>query len=545
MLNGAAARRPATTRRSRWPSTSAARWRGSSSVMNARPARWACAARASPRPTASSTRATTPAPPTSPRWRARSSTSPGWPGSSGAARAILPFPIKGGQALPLQPQPAAAPRLPGGDRGQDRASPTPAGRCLVAAASAPRPAARRGAAALARHRPPGDASCSTAASGRALTAGPGRTEPDSASHRYSPGSGSQRHARTGRVPRRGARLARGSNKAPAPAPRRRAPTRGQPSTSRRAARGRASSPRAASPASPGRRSSAARATGPIEQVIVNQEIGRAGVPGILDVIGDRHARAVHHRPRHRRAEGPLPRPDAPRRRGLVPAVLRAGRRLGPRRGADPRQAPDDDGGWTLNGQKVWTTNAQFAAYGLLLARTDPDVPKHKGLTMFIVPMDAEGVTIRGLRQISGEAEFNEVFFDDVKLDAEHVVGGVGNGWGTALTVADVRAPDDRPGLRGLRLPRRPLRRGDRGRRHRRAPRQRRPPAASATLATELLAIRFTGYRTLTALSQGPDPRPGGGPGEGHDRQRGDRRRRPDRRRARPRRAGRATASGAT
>ena len=99
-----------------------------------------------------------------------------------------------------------------------------------------------------------------------------------------------------------------------------------------------------------------------------------------------------------------------------------------------RARQDDDGSWTLNGQKVWTTNAQFASYGLLLARTDPDVPKHKGLTMFIVPMDAEGVTVRGLRQISGEAEFNEVFFDDVELDEDAVVGGVGNGWGTALTV---------------------------------------------------------------------------------------------------------------
>ena len=98
-----------------------------------------------------------------------------------------------------------------------------------------------------------------------------------------------------------------------------------------------------------------------------------------------------------------------------------------------RAVLQDDGSWRLSGQKVWTTNAHFAAYGLLLARTDADVPKHKGLTMFIVPMDAEGVTIRGLRQISGEAEFNEVFFDDVRLDADAVVGGVGNGWGTALT----------------------------------------------------------------------------------------------------------------
>ena len=64
---------------------------------------------------------------------------------------------------------------------------------------------------------------------------------------------------------------------------------------------------------------------------------------------------------------------------------------------------------------MWTTNAQHAAFGLLLARTDPDVPKHKGLTMFVVPMDAEGVTVRPLRQISGEAHFNEVFLDDVPL----------------------------------------------------------------------------------------------------------------------------------
>src|SRR5438874_11626743 len=85
-------------------------------------------------------------------------------------------------------------------------------------------------------------------------------------------------------------------------------------------------------------------------------------------------------------------------------------------------------------QKVCTTNTQYASVELLRARTDPEQPKHKGLTMFIVPMDAPGVTVRGLRQISGEAEFNEVFFDDVQLDEDAVTGGVGNGWATALTV---------------------------------------------------------------------------------------------------------------
>ena len=77
---------------------------------------------------------------------------------------------------------------------------------------------------------------------------------------------------------------------------------------------------------------------------------------------------------------------------------------------------------------MWTTNAQYAAFGLLLARTNPDVPKHKGLTMFIVPMDAEGVTVRPLRQISGEAHFNEVFLDDVRLEPGSEVGPVDGGW---------------------------------------------------------------------------------------------------------------------
>src|SRR5437868_4022027 len=92
-----------------------------------------------------------------------------------------------------------------------------------------------------------------------------------------------------------------------------------------------------------------------------------------------------------------------------------------------------DGTWRLTGQKVWTTNAHFASFGMLLARTDPDVPKHKGLTMFIVPMDAPGVTIRPLRQVSGEPEFNEVFFDDVGLAPGSEVGPVDGGWGVALT----------------------------------------------------------------------------------------------------------------
>jgi alkylation response protein AidB-like acyl-CoA dehydrogenase len=161
----------------------------------------------------------------------------------------------------------------------------------------------------------------------------------------------------------------------------------------------------------------------------------------------------------------------------------------------------------LNGQKVWTTNAQFAAYGLLLARTDADVPKHKGLTMFIVPMDAPGVTVRGLRQISGEAEFNEVFFDDVHLEPEAVLGGVGNGWGTALTVLMYERLTIGFGSEGFGSPTRLAQTlaSDAAARH--------DPDARRRLGeviTELLAVRYNGYRALTALSRGQIPGPEAG-----------------------------------
>ena len=124
-----------------------------------------------------------------------------------------------------------------------------------------------------------------------------------------------------------------------------------------------------------------------------------------------------------------------------------------------RAKREDDGGWRVSGQKVWTTNAQYAAFGLLLARTDPDVPKHRGLTMFILPIDAEGVSVLPLRQISGDAHFNEVFLDDVRLEPGSEVGPGRRRLGRRHDHADVRAGGDRPRRRGLRLARRPLRHG--------------------------------------------------------------------------------------
>ncbi len=89
--------------------------------------------------------------------------------------------------------------------------------------------------------------------------------------------------------------------------------------------------------------------------------------------------------------------------------------------------------WVVNGQKVWNSYAHKAKLGQLLARTDPDVPKHQGLTMFLVPLDSPGVEVRPLRQITGDAEFNEVFLTDVRIPDANRVGEPGSGWRAVLT----------------------------------------------------------------------------------------------------------------
>lgn len=92
-----------------------------------------------------------------------------------------------------------------------------------------------------------------------------------------------------------------------------------------------------------------------------------------------------------------------------------------------------DDGWLVNGQKVWTSYAHLAQVGELLARTDPAAPKHHGLTMFVVDMESEGVDVRPLRQMSGGADFNEVFLNDVFVPDTHRIGEIGSGWSVART----------------------------------------------------------------------------------------------------------------
>ena len=246
--------------------------------------------------------------------------------------------------------------------------------------------------------------------------------------------------------------------------------------------------------------------GPIEQVTANQEISRAGVPGILDVIGVGMlgAALIAHGSDEQKARylGPLLHADEVWCQLFSEPA--AGSDLA---GVHTRARRTEDDRWSLTGQKVWTTNAQFASYGMLLARTDPDLPKHKGLTMFIVPMDAPGVTVRGLRQISGEAEFNEVFLDDVILDADAVVGGVGNGWGVALTVLMFERLTIGFGSESFGSPAHlaatvaadPAARADAEVRHR-----------LGQVITDFAAVRFNGYRALTLLARGQIPGPEAG-----------------------------------
>ena len=97
------------------------------------------------------------------------------------------------------------------------------------------------------------------------------------------------------------------------------------------------------------------------------------------------------------------------------------------------RAVKSNGEWVVTGQKVWTTLAHQAKWCMLVARTDQDAPKHQGLTYFLMDMDQEAVQVRPLRQITGEAEFNELFIEEARIPDENVVGGVGNGWTVAIT----------------------------------------------------------------------------------------------------------------
>lgn len=97
------------------------------------------------------------------------------------------------------------------------------------------------------------------------------------------------------------------------------------------------------------------------------------------------------------------------------------------------KADDGSGDWIVNGQKIWTSGAQYSDWGLLITRTNPDVPKHKGLTMFFLDMKSPGVEVRPIRQVNGQSGFNEVYFTDVRIPDSQRLGEAGQGWEVSLT----------------------------------------------------------------------------------------------------------------
>src|SRR3954470_12422715 len=167
-----------------------------------------------------------------------------------------------------------------------------------------------------------------------------------------------------------------------------------------------------------------------------------------------------------------------------------------------------DGGFRVTGQKVWTTWARQSKWCMLVARTNPDAPKHRGLTYFLMDMEQDGVDIRPLVQITGEAEFNELFIEEARIPADNVVGGVDNGWRVAITTlmheraglafalqarVQVALGELADELKGTRDP---------------LVRQR-----FAQLAIEAQVLRLLAYRGLTTAMQSGEPGPEGSLGK--------------------------------
>jgi alkylation response protein AidB-like acyl-CoA dehydrogenase len=169
----------------------------------------------------------------------------------------------------------------------------------------------------------------------------------------------------------------------------------------------------------------------IEQAIFNEELGRQRVPRPANVLG-----LVMGGPvviAHGREEQ--------KERYLDPIL--SGEEIWCQGFSEPESGSDlaslktravkSNGTWKVTGQKVWTTYAHEAKWCMLLARTDQDAPKHKGITYFLLDMDQPNVDVRPLRQITGEAEFNEIFMEEAEIPDENIIGEVGGGWNVAIT----------------------------------------------------------------------------------------------------------------
>jgi alkylation response protein AidB-like acyl-CoA dehydrogenase len=169
----------------------------------------------------------------------------------------------------------------------------------------------------------------------------------------------------------------------------------------------------------------------VEQAIYNEELARAQAPSTANVLGLAMGgpTVIAHgtEEQKRRYLEPILSADEIWCQGFSE----------PEAGSDlaslKTRAVRDGNDWVVTGQKVWTTLAHHAKWCMLVARTDPDAPRHKGLTYFLMDMEQDAVQVRPLRQITGEAEFNELFIEEARIPEDNIIGGEGNGWAVAIT----------------------------------------------------------------------------------------------------------------
>ncbi|MGB6543224.1 MAG: acyl-CoA dehydrogenase family protein [Xanthobacteraceae bacterium] len=247
-----------------------------------------------------------------------------------------------------------------------------------------------------------------------------------------------------------------------------------------------------------------RGGSPIEQVIYNQEEANYAVPrGVFEIgLGMCIPTMMTYG-----APGQLERYVRPALRGEeIWCQLFSEPSGGSDLAALRTRAVRDGDDWIVNGQKIWTSGAHFADFGIIVTRTDPDVPKHQGLTFFFLDMKSPGIEVRRIKQISGTSNFNEVFFTDVRVPDNQRLGKVGDGWKVSLTtlMTERLAVGDAPGpdfddifalARTLELDDGPAIRN---------------PAVRERLAewyVKTVGLKYTKLRTMTALSRGQTPGP--------------------------------------